>query len=195
MALAQIGETARLEAKPGSATRRDLHYKRIELLYEFSFLRIFLAWEAFLEQVFFRYLCGYASIHGTAVLQQGASFAPTLAHAESAVLSGKDYQLWHDAATVVARSERFFTECPLERVLRSNVARLRAFAAIRHRIAHGQADARKKFDAATMVMAGRRYSGSRPGAFLRDRDVTVAPPLRWLEVLGRELQGLAIQIS
>lgn len=195
MRLAEIGEVARAEAIAGSQTRRHLHHSRVELLYELAFLRMFLAWEAFLEQVFLRYLCGYSSRHGRAVPQAGVSLSPTLAHAEAAVLSGRDYVLWHNPLRVADRSQRMFGSCPIETVLRSSTARLEALAAVRHRIAHAQTDARRKFDAATMTIAGRRYRGARPGAFLRDRDASMTPEKRWLEQLGQELQGLAAQIA
>ena len=195
MKLAEIGEIARAEAGAESQTRRLFHHSRVELLYELAFLRMFIAWEGFLEQVFLRYLCGYVSRHGTAIPQAAVSLSPTLAHAEAVVLAGKDYVLWHNPVLVADRCQRMFQTCTMETVLRSSTARLEAFAAVRHRIAHAQADARRKFDAATMVIAGRRYKGGRPGAFLRDRDPSATPQLRWLELLGTELQGLASQIA
>jgi len=195
MRLAEIGEIARSEAISGSQTRRSLHHSRIELLYEMAFLRIFVGWEAFLEQTFLRYLCGYSSKIGTAVISAGASFSPTLARAEAAVLGGRDYVLWHNPSKVVQRSQRFFSRSPIETVLLSNTARLEALAIVRHRIAHSQNDARQKFDTATMTIAGRRYRGSRAGAFLRDWDVSATPSVRWLEQLGHELQSIAGQIA
>jgi hypothetical protein len=193
--LAQIGEVARAESVVGSDTRKNLHHSRIELLYELAYLRIFSAWEAFLEQTFFRYLCGYTSRAGTAIALAGTSFSTTLGAAELRVLSGRDYVLWHSPSKVVQRSQRFFQSCPLEIVLQSNISRLEALASIRHRITHSQNDARKKFDTATMSLAGKRYRGSRPGAFLRDYDVSLTPQVRWLEELGHELMSLAIQIA
>lgn len=195
MKLAEIGEVARAEATPGSRTERDLYPARLEYLYELAYLRIFVGWEAFLEQAFLRYLCGYASKVGSAVPSKGTSFRPTLAKAEADLLAGKDYVLWHNSSAVVRRAQVFFSSSPIETVVRSNTARLDHFAAIRHRIAHAQADARKKFDTATMTLAGKRYRGSRAGAFLRDVDSNVAPAQRWVEQLGRELQSLAVQIA
>lgn len=195
MRLAEIGEIARAQASAGSQIRRQLHPGRVQLLYELAFLRMFLAWEAFLEQAFLRYLCGYASRHGTAVPQAGVSLSRTLADAEATVLRGRNFVLWHSPSQVLGRCQQMFGSCPIETVVRSSTARLEAFAAVRHRIVHAQEDARLKFDAATMAIAGRRYRGSRPGAFLRDRDSRDMPPVPWLEQLGQELQGLATQIA
>jgi len=198
MKLAEVGEVARAEAAPGSKTERDLYPARLEYLYELTYLRIFVAWEHFLEQAFLRYLCGYASKVGAAVPATGTTFQATLATAEVAVLAGRDYVLWHNPNAVTLRAQKFFASSPIETVVRSNSARLEHFAAIRHRVTHAQSDARKKFDLATMALVGKRYRGSRAGAFLRDLDPTVSPPQppqRWVDQLGRELQNLAAQIA
>ena len=192
--LAEIGEIARAEASAGSQTSKNLHYKRIELLYEMAFLRTFLWWESFIEQTFIRYLSGYTSKIGRAVALAEVSYSPTVAHAEATILGLRDYALWHNPSVVVKRSQKFFSSSPIETVLMSNMARLEALASIRHRIAHSNNDTRRKFDAATMALAGRRYRGGRAGAFLRDLDINVTPPVRWLDRLGAELQNLAAQI-
>lgn len=167
---------------------------RIELLYELAYLRLFIQWELLLEQSFLRYLCGYSSAHGTfaPVTLPGPS---TLAAARLLVFGGRDFLLWHDASRVVARAQRYLMACPHETVLASHAARLAQFSAVRHRIAHDHDDARLKFNAATMLIAGRRYRVARPGRFLRDWDRSVAPPRRWLETLATELANLAAQIA
>lgn len=195
LALAEIGEVARYEAPRGSRTRLGLHPTRLESLYEMAFLRVFVGWEAHLEQAFLRFLCGYASHRGLAQLVPGRVYEPSLAAAERTVLGAKSYVLWHSPARVAARSQRYFKSSPVEAVVLSNAARLEALAAIRHRIAHAQTDARTKFDAATMSLAGRRYAGSRPGSFLRDWDRSTVPHLRWLERLANELAALAVQVA
>jgi hypothetical protein len=193
--LAEIGEIAKAEAPAGSQTRRNFHYTKIELLYEMAYLRIFVSWEAFLEQAFLRYLCGYTSKIGMAVPVAGQSFATTLASAEAAVLGGRAYRLWHSPSEVVTRASKFFGSSPIQTVVSSNTARLEQFAAVRHRITHSQTDARNKFNAATMTIAGKRYMGARAGAFLRDIDPNTTSSLRWVELLGMELQNLAAQIA
>jgi hypothetical protein len=193
--LAEIGEIARLEAAPSSKTRSNLYPVRLEALYEMAYLRVFVSWEAFLEQIFLRYLCGYSSAIGTATPLAGSGYLPTLARAEQAVLSGNAYVLWHNPSRIVTRCKRFFSACTVETVVLSNLAQLEDLAAIRHRITHAQEDARRKFDLATMSIAGRRYRGARPGAFLRDWDASVAPPVRWLERLAHQLTGLAGQVA
>lgn len=195
LALAEIGEIARLEALAGSRTKTQLHAYRLEALYEMAYLRIFVSWESFLEQAFLRFLCGYTSVHGAATLLPGTNFLANLAQAETAVLGGNTYVLWHNPTKVVNRCRRFFHTSTIESIVASNTARLEAFAAIRHRIAHAQSDAKQKFDSATMLLVGRRYRGARPGAFLRDRDTSVSPPERWLDRLSQELLNLSQQVT
>lgn len=192
--LAQAGELARSELPPGGQAHRALHIARLELLYEMALLRMFVEWEVYLEATFLRYLCGYASKLGAASLVSGQYF-PSLALAEAALLGGQSYVLWHDPARIVARSQRFFVNGLHETVIGSHSARLASFVAIRHRIAHGQEDARRKFDMATLQLAGRRYRGSRPGRFLRDWDPSASPARRWLDTIADDLTGLATQIA
>lgn len=193
--LAEIGETARAESMAGSLTRQEFYYHRIEFLYEMAYLRIYLAWETFLEDTFQRYLCGYTSKAGRAAIHPGKTYCSTLANAEKLIIGKYDYVLWHNPSRVVKRSDKFFKSSPIAKVIHSYTSRLDDLAAIRHRIAHSQDNARRKFDSATMTIAGRRYRGSRAGAFLRDRDCSVHPHMRWLDKLGRELTGLAAQIA
>lgn len=193
LSLAAAGDLA-ATSTIGSAMRSAWHVSRVELLYELAYLRMFTEWELYLEQTFLRYLCGYVS-PVAAVRPATGAFYTTLPQAQTAVLSGRAYILWHDPDRIADRSKRFLTGCPHETVIASNRARLISLASIRHRIAHAQEDARRKFDLATMNLAGRRYRGARPGRFLRDWDTSASPSIRWLASLGAELSNMAIQIA
>jgi hypothetical protein len=193
VALSRAGDVA-AASDGGGQLRTEWHISRVELLYELSYLRMFIEWEWFLEQSFLRYLCGYVSARGPVRPTAGAFFA-TLPLAQAAVLGGNPYVLWHNPDTIARRSRRFLAQCPHETVIDSYRARLLDLAAVRHRIAHGQEDARQKFDVATINIAGRRYRGGRPGRFLRDWDRSVTPPRRWLQALGTELVNVAQQIA
>ena len=103
--------------------------------------------------------------------------------------------MWHNPTAVILRSQQFFPASRHEVVVASSTARLENIAAVRHRIVHGQKDARLNFDNATMRLSGKRYRGARPGRFLRDWDVSSTPSKRWLESIGDELCGLASQIA
>jgi hypothetical protein len=193
--IAEMAELALIDVPRGTPTRELLTTIRVEALYEMAFLRIFVNWEAFLEQVFFRYLCGYRSIHGTASIVSGQGFRGSLAQAERDVLGGRQYILWHNPYHIITRSRTFFSACPVESTVSSNLARLEHLASIRNRIAHSQADARNKFDLATMAEAGRRYRASRAGAFLRDVDPAATPRSRWIQSFANDIIGMSAQIA
>lgn len=195
IALARAGDLVVTSVKVGAPLRRAWHFSRVELLYELAYLRIFIEWESCLEQTFLRYLCGYASVLGTCTTVTDTKFYHDLATAQAAVLGGRQYALWHNPGVVILRAKQFFQSSFHETVVASNLTDLGHLAAIRHRIAHGQDDAKQNFDAATMNFAGRRYFGARAGRFLRDWDRTVTPQRRWIETLGSELVQLAQQIA
>jgi hypothetical protein len=187
--LAEAGEIA-----AHSSASAEWHTARVEYLYELAFLRVFIDWETFLEQTFLRYLCGYKSIHGCYVPTSG-NYCVSIAAAKALVFGSGGYALWHNPTTIESRSKTHLVACPHEIIIRSNKSRLEHLGATRHRIAHGQDDAKQKFNVATMALCGRRYPGARPGRFLRDLDRNVTPHRRWLETIGLELTGLARQIA
>jgi hypothetical protein len=196
IAVARAGEVARVS--PDKSVRKEWTPKRLEALYELAYLRVFAAWEIFQENVFYRSLCGYAGSAGQETLVSGAYYQ-TIPAAESAVLAGQAYVLWANPSKVIARCRRFIKSgsgCPAlqELTLSSNVARLEGLASTRHRIVHEQKDARKNFDAATLLIAGTKYPASRPGKFLRDLDPATTPSRRWLDVVIRDLTSLAAQM-
>ena len=189
LTLAEAGEKAAI-----SSAKAEWRKARVEYLYELAFLRTFIEWEIFLEQTFLRYLCGFQSVHGRYVPTSGR-YCKSLSQAQSLIFGRRHFALWHDPTTIANRARQHLARCPHELVIQSHAPRLEHFAAVRHRIAHGQDDAKQKFNTATMMICGRRYPGSRPGRFLRDRDSTTMPPQRWIEVLASELIGLAGQIG
>jgi hypothetical protein len=193
LAIAQAGEIIRSTAQRASVARRQLHQGRLEALYEMAYLRVFITWELFLDESFLRYLCGYMTSTGAPALLQSAF--RTIVDARNAVLGAQKYVSWSDPNKVEHRLRTYIQNGSHELVIRSNRARLGAFAAVRHRIAHGSAHAHQQFDLATMMLAGRRYRGASPGRFLRDWNPHPTPDERWIQTLGTELKSLAKQIA
>jgi hypothetical protein len=187
-------ERLRTLARPGTDQYRLLHRAKIEAAYEMAFLRIFIAWEDALEQSFIRYLAGYSNSIGPLTPATTIVFHKKITTAEAYLYGGRDFLLWHNTTKVIQRSQRFFNLGLHELIFQSNSARLNDFAAIRHRIAHGQDDSKNKFNQATMTIAGKRYLGSRPGPFLRDWDRSATPNRRWIETISNEFVGLIRQI-
>jgi hypothetical protein len=193
--LVRAGERIRVLAGAGSELSRTWPASRMEALYELAYLRIFVAWEVFLEATFLRYLCGYSSVtHGQAALVSGITFYSTLQAAELAVLGKQQYFLWHNPTTVVNRCKGHILNGRHELVISSNLTRMQYFGDIRHRIAHLRDDVKQKFDTVTTNLATKTYKGSQPGRFLRDWVSGSSPATRWLEAIAGELTGLAGQI-
>jgi hypothetical protein len=190
--LSEAAERIRALAPPRSLVRRELRTRRLEALYETSFLRTFLLWEDFLEQSFLRYLCGYESSIGAAALRF-AKF-PKLSDAEAAVLGARDYVSWANPDSVISRSRHYMNGGVHETVLNSDLSRLKAFAAVRNRIAHSSDYARQEFDNATLLLVGRRFPASSAGRFLRHTAVSMPAPESWLQHIIAELKLLALQL-
>ena len=187
--LADMGERIR-DRCPEVA--RDFGRTKVEAFYELAFLRIFMLWEDFLEQSFLRYLCGFASRTGPPALI-GPKFR-RIEDAEKSVLSNRPYVSWASPSAVSKRSQAYMSKGLHEQIFNSNLARLEAFAFVRHRIAHSSKHSSNQFNAASMTLAGRRYPKGSPGKFLRDKAVSQPFPERWLHHIAEELKALAIQI-
>jgi hypothetical protein len=197
IAIARAGEIA--HASGGRSVRKEWTTTRLEALYELAYLRVFAAWEMYMEAVFLRSLCGYESTAGQEQLHAG-TYHSTLAAAEAAVLGGRHYLLWQNPQQVIDRCQQFFKSgagypCLQETIVTSSFTDLTHLASTRHRIVHThQNDAKSKFDAATMHIAGRTYSLSRPGKFLRDSNTSIAPHRSWLEITTQNLTAMIRQI-
>lgn len=176
--------------QPGGVARTQLTSNRVMHLYEAAYLRMFSAWESFLEECCIRYMLDYHSPHYSPVVSVGG--LGTLQDARLHIYGGRDYVLWHNPNAVVGRVSSRLANSPIETVVNSSYQTLEWMAFVRHRVAHDSDDARSKFDGATMGMAGRRYVGGRPGRFLRAAD---GVPIRWLPTLGARLKALALQIA
>lgn len=189
--IVKAGEIVRSLGTP--TLRHEWKMPRLEALYELAFLRVFVAWEMCLEDVFYRTLCGYASSAGQDTLVAG-TYYPSLAAAKIAVQGSWPFLLWSNPAKVIPRCQTHITSGRQEAAIASHQARLTHFASVRHRIVHGQEHAKQNFDNATLAISGRTYPASRPGKFLRDSPVSVYPKQTYLEIIFSELYGLAGQI-
>lgn len=193
----------KVEAARGRLSGRDdralLHPERMELIYEMAYFRVYLAWEEFLEQTFVRYLAGYSSAVYSPVFVQ-SSGPSSLATAWTIYLGGKKYKLWHDPQIVVQRSTIFLGAAPHEVVIQSAISDLQNFAAIRHRIAHAQENAKDSFNDACVALVGHKVKGAKAGHLLRRQTVSASASghpvsVSWLARIANEYVSLAAQIA
>lgn len=196
--LVQAAELVRSAVPVGSHARRGFSFHQIEAMYELAYLRVFAAWEAFLEESFYRMMCGYMSSGVTHSLRA----PPRPRRVEDArliVLDGQDFKPWHDPTIIVNRTAKFFVSVPGSDVPHSSVvasahALIKDLSHIRHHIAHITADTCAKYQAATMRLCGARF-GRKAGRFLRSEsaDPVTGLRVRWLERISSDLTALASQ--
>lgn len=188
-----VAEALRADPAIGAAVRERLTVYRCASLYEQAYLRMFGAWEQFLENVMLRYLCGYTNGAFNCVPLNGAQ--ASLAHAMVTFLGNKDFVLLHSPNALLNNLNRLFAPGDFQLVINSSLQPIRDFAHIRHRIAHDHSDARQKFDQTCDDLAGRRFQGARPGLLLRYWTTFDGANVRWLGRIESELANIAAQIA
>lgn len=174
--LAKSAETALVQVDSGSGLyHRQMHVTRIEYLYELAFLKMFISWEDFLEQSFLRYMCGHRSARfGLATMKKGASYCPDIKTAANDMLAAisspsrqKSYVLWGNTQMALDVAKAILVKSRHQLVIAAAKTPLNHYGAIRNRIAHGQQDAKDKFEYAAFQLAKRRGFDYRAGRFLR----------------------------
>lgn len=172
------------------------HTRRL-YVYEAAYLLGFSAWENLLEQAMLRFLCGHQNAGGRYARQGNLPHFRAISNANAHVLRGRSYLLWHNPAEVIVRANRELVGAPHALIIGSALADLNAYAAIRHHVAHRNQDTRAKFDAATLLLTGRRFRASRAGRMLRSSTLLPATGAMctWCERILHELESLSGQIA
>lgn len=149
---------------------RDLGLPQIqlEIIVELAFLRIFIAWENFLEGSFIRYLMGAKSPSG---YKPKAFVNPyNMEHALNFISQGKDYVKWNSASDVIDRSDVFFKNGePFKNTLEASTTDLNEMNTIRNRIAHKSKSSQEKFNSLIRFKFGHGIRGMTPGRFLLEK--------------------------
>lgn len=186
-------ESLRSISAVGSPARRTLTPERLEVAYEAAFLRVFTQWEVFLEECTIRYMCGYSHVAYTPTYPASGGKKRTLTEARADLLNNRPFALWHDTQRNADRVAKWLTNSPVEQVMRTSSAVLDPMSAVRHRIAHASDDAKQKFDAAALALAGQRFGGGSVGRFLRGKNPG-QPQTRYVDLVAI-LSALARQIA
>jgi hypothetical protein len=152
---------------------RGLPQLQLNLVYELAYLRAYLAWEVFLEDIFFAFMLGAKSVAGKAPSRY---FTPSSRkHAETMVLRGQRFVRWTDAREIRDRAELLFHAGePFAPALKA-APHLNDMRIVRNRIAHNSGEAVTKFAelrerlyAAEISKSGKNVvKGMGPGAFLQ----------------------------
>jgi len=143
-----------------------LHQPQVDLIFELAFLKIFIAWERFLENTFIRYLCGASSLSGKRPTRTVS--ARYLADALIVISGDRGYADWVSVDIVVGRANRFFDSGePYSTPLQSAAAELTNMRKIRNHIVHHSNKSRDDFNKMLVGIYGFRLQGMSAGRFLR----------------------------
>lgn len=145
-----------------------LHQPQVDLIFELAFLKIFIAWERFLENTFIRYLCGTSSLSGRKPIRTVS--ARYLADALIVISGDRGYADWVSVDVIVGRANRFFDSGePYSTPIQSAATDLTNMRRIRNHIVHHSNKSRDDFNNMLVSIYGFRPQGMSTGRFLRQR--------------------------
>jgi hypothetical protein len=169
---------------------------QVELFAELSFLRMYVSWEAFLEESFSRFLCGARGISGA--IPTSCVNPHSIEHAKS-ILVGLDrggrYADWSRRDTVTARASLFFRDgAPFSIPLTAAARDLDDMRAIRDCIAHKSRVSKESVAKIVQRRTGvaHKYSA---GRFLLKRPTQPGAPATFLDFFANTLVLIAERIA
>ena len=138
---------------------------QIYLIYELSFLRIFLAWEWFVENTFILYMSGIKTGKGyrakTYVKPRNEK------HAYDLVREGRDYVDWTSTDTVIRKASLFFEKgAPYKNALEQVITDIQDMKTLRNATVHMSKDSQEKFKSLVRRKIGYAKTNITPGEFL-----------------------------
>ena len=150
---------------PKARAHRLLTMKEHASIAELAYLKVFLAWERFLEQSFLYYMCGHKE---PKIKCHCFVVAPNLDHASVLVYpEGRHYAEWGNPVRVRDRAKRFFKEGePYWSALGAAFDKLEEMRKIRNCIAHPSKYAREQFEKVVRASLGHVPKRISPGDFL-----------------------------
>jgi hypothetical protein len=162
-----VADVQRLRLPPEIGGKfRALPYLQLALIAELAFLRSFITWESFLEEIFICYGCGREACDGTRFTTFVAP--PNEQHLREMIVGERRaYASWSVVDDVRRRATIFFSGGePFVPVLDSASTALKDMVVVRNRIAHRSPSASKKFLSLVQQRHGTVQPGMSPGRFL-----------------------------
>ena len=165
-----------------------------ELVIELAFLRIFIAWEAFLEESFFRYLVGGKSCSG----KRPKKFInpPNIKKAIEIVAGERNrYIKWNLSEENIARSEIYFKNGePYKNTLEVISSDIKDMNTIRNRITHHSRASKDKFAEFIRQESGHGIKGMTPGRFLLRNKANTTPAITYFDYYSNVIERAASAI-
>ena len=178
------------------AKAHGMHPFQIDRVAEVCALRVFIAWEVFLEGTFLRYMCGAGSMSG---VKPACCASPRdLGHAWNLVCgqSGREFIDWASPTKVIGRSELYFVNGePYKSAISPAIVQLTDFRVVRNRIAHDSEPARKDFAKMVRGHFGHAFPGMAPGKLLMTVNRSRTGSLTYLEYWSETVDTVAQLIT
>lgn len=141
------------------------------LVYELAFLRCFLAWEVFLEEIFYAYMLHKPAPDGTIYARYVSPRDEQ--HARDIIRGEKRFATWARGSEVIKRAELFFERGePFSSGLGAASSDLADMVVVRNRIAHQSGMAKTQFLELVRKRHGSVPRGTSAGRFLLGTDAT-----------------------
>ena len=189
-----INQVQQNNALLAAARGRGTPFFQLQQIAELSFLRIFLAWENFLEKSFTRYLCGARAVSGF----RPKSYAKpkNIDHALDLLTIGATreppYVDWTNAQTVIRRAQLVFKNGrPFVTPLQAGLRDLDDMRIIRDCVAHRSSHAQNRFNKVVQHRLGVAHI-CRPGGFLLRR--TAGSNQTFLDFFSQQILLVAQEI-
>lgn len=146
--------------------RLKINYFQLEIITEFAFLRIFMAWEIFLEDSFLRYLVGTKSPSGYEPKLKIDCKNMVIARGILSPDGGKIIK-WNSPSDIISRASKYFKDGePYTTNLETISTYFQEMNTIRNRITHKSDESKQKFINFIRGKFGYGIRGITPGRFL-----------------------------
>lgn len=147
---------------------RPISWKQADEIVELAFLKCFIIWETFQEEIFIHYLLGKSPPNGEKIVRY--FFPENREHAKKLYTDPRGFSDWTTPDTVIERAEVVFENGGLlKRALSPRIVELKEIKKIRNAIAHWSGPAKSQFENIVRSRIGYYPREMSPGRFLVSR--------------------------
>ncbi|CAM3747912.1 hypothetical protein MUGA111182_07030 [Mucilaginibacter galii] len=165
-----------------------------EFITDSAFLKVFIAWESFLESAFNKYMLGIASINGIVIARHASPRDEV--HANDMLIGTQKYVDWTRGDVVVALSRIYFDPGnPFEVNINSLTSDLQDLKTVRNSAAHMSSTTSIKLDALATRLLGTRVIGATVSSVIFAVDPTSTTSSTFFDVYLSKLDVAAEAIA
>lgn len=163
-----------------------------DLVIEHTFLKVFLCWEYFLEQVFLRYCMDFEGVNNNKLTRY--VLPEDFEHAYDLARGNNPYPDWTSWENVVRMSQRFFKNGGTFEKLKQKPTDLSDIKVIRNSISHMSIKCRDNFQTLVRSRYGHYPIGTTPADFLLFMNTTPHNPISYFSHYISTIKILANEI-